>query len=126
MNIVENYYIRKAQIHKSDDFYERIDEGDLELLRRAWLYLLIAPAGSIVVCYLLKELRHSLMMSQNFSYVIKRAQDRFKYKYKKQSRDSNQENSSPSQSDSANNNSYDSQNLTSLYQQLEVEKQKEK
>lgn len=57
MNIIEKYYIRKAHLNQSDDYYSEIDQGDIELMKRAKLYLFIVPIMTFGACYLAKELR---------------------------------------------------------------------
>jgi hypothetical protein len=57
MNIIEKYYIRKAHLNTKDDYYGEIDKGDIELMKRAKLYLFIVPAITFSAFYLAKELR---------------------------------------------------------------------
>jgi hypothetical protein len=71
MNIVEKYYIKKASVGMSDEFYNEIDQRDIEILRRAERYLFIAPAVTIGFVFLLNRLRYELLMSQHFFHIIK-------------------------------------------------------
>ncbi len=77
MNIIEKYYIRKAHLNQKDEFYGEIEKGDIELMKRAKLYLFIVPIVTFSACYIGKELRTQMFMSQHFYYVIKRAQERY-------------------------------------------------
>lgn len=63
MNIVEKYYMRKASLGMSDEFYKEIESKDLEILKKAQLYLFIAPTMTVGVVYLLNKLRYELLMS---------------------------------------------------------------
>ncbi len=71
MNIVEKYYIKKASVGVSDEFYESIEPRDLEILKRAQLYLFIAPTATVGFVYLLNKLRYDILMSQHFFHIIK-------------------------------------------------------
>jgi hypothetical protein len=57
---------------QSDEYYERIDKHDIDILRKAKAYLLVAPVLSVGFVYLLNKFRHEMLMSQHFFYVIKR------------------------------------------------------
>lgn len=81
MNIVESYYIRKSRLNHNDDYHSRIEQCDIELLRKAQIYMLLAPAFTLGLLYLAKELRQQVMMSQHFFFVIKKMQERFQAKY---------------------------------------------
>jgi len=35
MNIIEKYYIRKASLHVKDDFHKRMEDHDIDLMRKA-------------------------------------------------------------------------------------------
>jgi len=35
MNVIEKYYMRKANVNTDDYFYERLEESDIQLLRNA-------------------------------------------------------------------------------------------
>jgi hypothetical protein len=71
MNIVEKYYIKKASVGMSDDYFKEIDEKDLQILRRAERYIFIAPAVTIGFVFLLNKLRYEVLMSQHFFHIIK-------------------------------------------------------
>lgn len=51
MNIIESYYIKKANLHHTDDFHERIEDNDINLLRKAKFYMLIAPVMTFGIVY---------------------------------------------------------------------------
>ena len=55
-------------------------------MRKAEIYLFIAPTVTIGVIYLLNKLRYEILMSQHFLYYIKRYQDRMQEKYKRKSK----------------------------------------
>lgn len=76
MNIVEKYYMKKASVGMSDEFYKEIEYRDIEIMRRAQLYLFIAPTMTLGIVYILNKLRYELLMSQHFFYMIKRYQDK--------------------------------------------------
>lgn len=83
MNIVEKYYMKKASMGLSDEFYEAIEEKDIQILRKAQMYLFIAPTMTIGVVYLLNRLRYEVLMSQHFFYMIKKYQDRMQSRYQR-------------------------------------------
>ena len=84
MNIVEKYYMRKASMGSNDMYYDAIETADIEILRRAQAYLLIAPTATIALVYVLNKLRYEVFMSQHFFYIIKRYQDKMQSKYKRE------------------------------------------
>jgi len=63
MNIVEKYYMKKASVGMSDEFYKEIEHRDIEIMRRAQLYLFIAPTMTLGIVYILNKLRYELLMS---------------------------------------------------------------
>ena len=83
MNIVEKYYIKKASMGMSDEYYQEIDHRDLEILRRAERYLFIAPAVTVGFVFLLNRLRYELLMSQHFFHIIKQYQEKMQSKYQR-------------------------------------------
>lgn len=83
MNIVEKYYIKKASVGMSDEFYTQIEERDLEILRKAQRYLFIAPTVTMLFVFLLNKLRYELLMSQHFFHIIKQYQEKMQSKYQR-------------------------------------------
>lgn len=77
MNIIENYYIRKASMGQTDDLHNRIEEGDIDLLRKARFYMLFTPTVTLGVCYLGYRLKDQVLMSRHFYYIIKKMQEKF-------------------------------------------------
>ena len=53
MNIIEKYYMKKASLGMSDEFYQEIEYSDIMLLRKAQIYMLVAPAMTMGVVYVL-------------------------------------------------------------------------
>ena len=43
MNVIDKYYMRKASLGMSDEFYQEIEQRDIVLLRKAQIYLFVAP-----------------------------------------------------------------------------------
>lgn len=72
MNIVEKYYMKKASMGMNDDFYQEIEQRDLQILRRAQIYIFIAPVMTMAFVHLLNKLRYELLMSQHFMFMIKK------------------------------------------------------
>ena len=77
MNIIENYYIRKASRGVQDDYHNRIEDGDLDLLRKSRFYLFLTPTLTFGVVYLGYQLKNQVLMSQHFYYIIKKMQEKF-------------------------------------------------
>lgn len=71
MNIIEKYYMRKANMGSQDTFYDKLEPGDIQLLRNAQLYMFLAPVFAIGVVHLMRKLKSELLMSQHFYYIIK-------------------------------------------------------
>lgn len=57
MNVVEGYYFNKLQ-NGEDKFYDRIEEKDIEILRRAKVYMYSAPLFTVGVCFGLVTLKN--------------------------------------------------------------------
>jgi hypothetical protein len=81
MNIVEKYYMRKASMGMSDEFYKEIEQRDIEIMRKAQIYLFVAPTLTVGVVYLLNKMRYEMLMSQHFFHIIKTYQDKMQSKY---------------------------------------------
>lgn len=50
------YYVDKRQ--KEDQFYERLDPADVEILRSAFRWMLIAPLATLGFLMFIKSLRN--------------------------------------------------------------------
>jgi hypothetical protein len=83
MNIVEKYYMRKASMGQNDSFYTELEKGDIDILRRAQIYLFVAPTVTMGFVFVLNKLRYELLMSQHFFYLIKKYQDKMQQKYQR-------------------------------------------
>jgi len=68
--------MKKASMGMSDEYYEAIEQKDIEIIKKAQRYLFIAPAATLAIIYILNKLRYELMMSQHFFYMIKKYQDK--------------------------------------------------
>jgi uncharacterized membrane protein len=90
MNIIEKYYMRKATSRQSDEFHTSIDQNDIALIKKAQLYMVVAPVVTIGGVYLMNLLRSEVMMSKNFIYMIRNYQERFKEKYKRENDEQDQ------------------------------------
>ena len=77
MENVSRYYRQKAHIEAPDEYLERINEGDIDIMRKALGYVVIAPFVSVGAMYLAKLVKRDYSMSENFVYSIRRMQDRF-------------------------------------------------
>ncbi len=77
MNIIEKYYMRKANMGHTDTYYEMLEHSDIQLLRNAELYMLLAPAFAVGIVHLMRKLKSEVLMSQHFYFIIKKYQDRF-------------------------------------------------
>ena len=108
--------MKKASVGMSDEFYKEIEYRDIEIMRRAQLYLFIAPTMNLGIVYILNKLRYELLMSQHFFYMIKRYQDKMQSKYsRKPAKDA------PEQQNAKENSQYDS-NLKQVYQEIDQSK----
>ena len=68
MQVVANYYSSKAKITGLDHFYERVEQRDISILRKAFAYILIAPFLSTAVMYAAKEMKQDYTFSSNFFF----------------------------------------------------------
>jgi len=71
MNVIDKYYMRKASLGMSDEFYPELEARDMALLRRAQIYLVVAPTMTMAIIYVLRQLRYELLMSSHFFHIIK-------------------------------------------------------
>ena len=78
MNIIEKYYMKKASMNIGDELHTYIEPNDIMLLKRAQIYVFVAPTVTLGFVYLLSKLRSDILMSQHFSYVIKNFQEKMK------------------------------------------------
>ena len=99
MNIVEKYYIKKASVGQSDEFYTQIENRDLAILKKAQAYIFIAPTVTIGFVWLLNKLRYELLMSQHFFYMIKKYQDKMQSKYSRKKTTETKEDLNPKTND---------------------------
>lgn len=76
MESVQKYYRHKANIQANDEYLERINEGDIDMMRKAFAGIVVAPFLSVLAMYCAKELKKDTSMSENFVYNIRRFQDR--------------------------------------------------
>eukprot|EP00347_Sterkiella_histriomuscorum_P023616 403333981 len=125
MNIIEKYYMRKANSFSTDDKYNSIEEGDIKLIRNAEFYMVAAPIATVGAVYLLNKLRSEMLMSQHFFYAIKRYQDNFQSKYRRQNDRTTQQYSDSQQSSNEQSQNNGDQNVGSIYQQIEQQKKEE-
>jgi len=51
MEAVSKYYAQKARIEANDEYLERINEKDIDIMRKALGYVVIAPFVSVGVLY---------------------------------------------------------------------------
>jgi hypothetical protein len=51
MNIIEKYYIRKSSLGHKDDIHLRLEDHDIDLMRKAQFYLFFAPAATFGLIY---------------------------------------------------------------------------
>ena len=120
MNIVDKYYMRKASMGQNDEFYQELEKRDIEIMKRAQVYLFVAPTLTMGFVFVLNKLRYELLMSQHFFYLIKKYQDKMQQKYQRkrgpgdQRQDQEQEAAEKTQDRSKN-----------LYKDIEKEKQEE-
>jgi hypothetical protein len=120
MNIVEKYYMRKASLGMNDEFYQEIEQRDIDIMRKAQVYLLVAPIGTMGVVYILNQLRYEVLMSSNFFYVIKKYQEKMHSKYQRKGAPERQgESNSTKQPESAQENG----DLKSLYKEINETKE---
>lgn len=101
MNIVEKYYMRKASMGNNDEYYIAIEDADIQILRKAQMYLLISPTVTVGIVYLLNRLRYEIFISQHFYHIIKRYQDAMASTYKRRGTKSGSSNAETKQSSPA-------------------------
>ena len=51
MEAVSKYYAQKARIEANDEYHERINEKDLDVMRKAFGYVVVTPFVSLGVLY---------------------------------------------------------------------------
>ena len=64
MEEVQKYYRQKAQIEVKDQYYDSIMQGDLDILRKSFGYVVVSPFLAIMVMYLAKEIKREYSMSE--------------------------------------------------------------
>ena len=64
MEEVQKYYRQKAQIEVKDQYYDSIMQGDLDILRKSFVYVVVSPFLAIMVMYLAKEIKREYSMSE--------------------------------------------------------------
>lgn len=52
-------------------------------MKRAQIYLFVAPTFTVGFVFLLNRLRYELLMSQHFFYLIKKYQEKMQSKYQR-------------------------------------------
>jgi hypothetical protein len=60
-----------------------LDKSDIEIMRKAQVYLFVAPTLTMGFVFLLNRLRYELLMSQHFFYLIKKYQEKMQSKYQR-------------------------------------------
>ena len=75
--------MRKASMGSSDQFYQELEQSDIDIMRRAQMYLFVAPTFTVGFVFLLNRLRYELLMSQHFFYLIKKYQEKMQSKYQR-------------------------------------------
>lgn len=66
MDALSRYYVRKAQLSAKDEFQDHIIFSDLDALRKAHIWVFVAPAVTILGVHLLIQLQESGGLRNNF------------------------------------------------------------
>jgi len=85
MDQVSKYYLKKSNLAAQDEYLARIDEEDIQILKKARRYLIAAPCVTIGMLYFLKQFRMEGGFSSNFKHSIERAREAYSEKQGAQS-----------------------------------------
>ena len=110
--------MRKASVGNNDEYYTAIQQEDINLMRKAQMYLVVAPTATVGVVFLLNRLRYELLMSQHFIHTIKRYQEAMQSAYKR----GPSKTRSDDQAREKNGENAQSKDIKSVYKELEREK----
>jgi len=69
--------MKKANSFSIDEKHNYIEGNDITLLRQAQVYMVVAPAATVAVIYLVNKLRRDVFMSNHFYYSIKNLTTKF-------------------------------------------------
>ena len=75
--IIAQYYKEKSHIEVNDEFHKALSEGDIDIMRKSFGYVLVTPFLSFLFMYLAKGLKKESSMSSNFAFSVRNLQDRF-------------------------------------------------
>lgn len=66
MDSVTRYYFAKANLKAADEYHDHIQYTDIDNLRKAAAYLLIAPVGTFLFVHFLKTVQEDGGVSKHF------------------------------------------------------------
>ena len=75
--IIAQYYKEKSHIEVNDDFHNQISQGDMDIMRKSFAYVVATPFLSFLFMYLANGLKKESSMSSNFAFSVRGIQDRF-------------------------------------------------
>lgn len=75
MEEVQKYYRQKAHIEVKDKYYETIMEGDLDLLRKSFAYVMVSPFLAVFIMYVAKEVKREYSISDRIQSQARSMQD---------------------------------------------------
>lgn len=81
MDFVEKYYMKKANMATSDVYYQALEQRDIEVIKRCYQWVFIAPTLTIGFIYLLKQLRFEILIGKHFFYYIQQHGEKMKAQY---------------------------------------------
>lgn len=68
---ISKYYRQKSHIEVNDEYYNMVMEGDLDILRKSFGYVVVTPIVTLLFMHMAKGLRSDTSMSGNFAFNIK-------------------------------------------------------
>ena len=66
MDQLSRYYLRKKNLGVKDEFQDHISYSDIDTLRAARAYMIIAPIGTICFVHLLRKMQEEGGFSRHF------------------------------------------------------------
>ena len=122
MEAVSKYYAQKARIEANDEYLERINETDIDIMRKAGAWVLIAPFVSVGVLYTLQMAKKDWSMAENWVYSMRSVTERLVHREGSYARSKTQP-TTPEPTRFADSESHqESENLRNLYEAIKEEK----
>ena len=65
---ISTYYKQKSNLEVNDEYLESVSQKDIDLMIKAFAYVIIAPFAGITFMYLAKLAKSDISISKNFVY----------------------------------------------------------